>query len=352
MEQLKKIGAAVLRMTHRVVTHRVFAAVLMGTAAVALAMGISTNSHVITVNDGEDSRVVVTVHDDPYQVLNTAGVQLEEHDAISVNAEESTIEVDRAMTVEVQADGISTLVHMPEGNVKQALKKAGVTVGKKDNVNKKLTAKVKDGMLITVDRVAYDEYSVTKSIDYDVVYKYTSVLRPGQTQVRTYGEEGVRTITYRKTIVNGKVTDTEKVSDEVTKKPVNKVILKGTVVGTPMSKAPFNIELDDGGQPVEYKKVLSGTCTAYTSDAGDSGTRTATGKRTAVGLVAVNPKVIPYGTKMWITSADGKTVYGYAIAADTGGALQRGHALVDLYMDTMGECIAFGRRNMKVYILE
>lgn len=352
MEQFKKFGAAVWRVTRTVVTHRLFAALLMGSAAVALAVGISTNSHVITVNDGEDSRVVVTVHDDPYRVLNTAGVQLMEHDAISVNAQESTIEVDRAMTVEVQADGISTLVHMTEGNVKQALKKAGVTVGKSDDVNKKMTAKVKDGMLITVDRVAYDEYTVTKSVDYEVVYKYTSVLRPGQTQVRTQGEEGVRTITYRKTIVNGQVTDTEKVSDEVTKKPVNKVILKGTTIGTPMSKAPFDIELDEGGQPVKYKKVLSGTCTAYTNDAGDSGSWTATGKHVAVGLVAVNPKIIPYGTKMWITSADGKTVYGYAIAADTGGALMSGHALVDLFMPTLAECNAFGRRNMKVYILE
>lgn len=352
MEQVKKIGAAAWQMTRRVVTHRAFAALLMGCAAVALAAGISANSHVVTVNDGEDSRVVVTVHDDPYQVLNSAGVELEEHDAISVNTEENTIEVDRALTVEVQADGISTLVHMTDGTVQEALKKAGVTVGKSDDVNKKMSAAVKDGMLITVDRVAYDEYSITKSIDYEVVYKYSSMLRPGQSKVQTNGQEGVRTITYRKTIVNGKVTETEQVSDEVTKKPVNKVILKGTTIGTPMSKAPFNIELDEGGQPVKYKKVLSGTCTAYTNDAGDSGSYTATGKHVAVGLVAVDPRVIPYGTKMWITSADGKTVYGYAIAADTGGALRRGQALVDLFMPTLAECNAFGRRNMKVYILE
>ena len=352
MEQFKKIGTAILRGVHRVLTHRAFAALVMGCAAVALAAGISTNSHVITVNDGEDSRVVVTVHEDPYQVLNSAGVELEEHDAISVNTQESTIDVDRAMTIEVQADGLSTLVHMTEGTVNEAIKKAGITVGKSDDINKKLTASVEDGMLITIDRVAYDEYSITQSIDYEVVYKYTGVLRPGQTKVRTYGEEGVRTITYRKTIVNGKVTDTQQISDEVTKEPVNKVILKGTNLGTPMSKAPFHVELDEGGQPVNYKKVLSGTCTAYTSDAGDSGAYTATGRRAAVGLVAVNPNVIPYGTKLWITSEDGSIVYGYAIAADTGGALMSGHALADLYMDTLVECNAFGRRNMKVYILD
>jgi 3D (Asp-Asp-Asp) domain-containing protein len=100
------------------------------------------------------------------------------------------------------------------------------------------------------------------------------------------------------------------------------------------------------------KKLLTGTCTAYTDDEGDSGSWTSTGKHVAVGLVAVDPRVIPYGTKMWITSADGSMVYGYAIAADTGGALRSGRVLVDLFMDTLTECNAFGRRSMNVYILE
>ena len=113
-----------------------------------------------------------------------------------------------------------------------------------------------------------------------------------------------------------------------------------------------DIELDEGGQPVNYKKVLTGSCSAYTNDKGDSGSWTSTGKHVAVGLVAVDPKVIPYGTKMWITSADGKIVYGYAIAADTGSAMRSGRTLVDLFMPTMTECIQFGRRNMNVYILE
>ena len=345
MEQMKKVWSKV----RFVATRRVVAAVLMCSVTLTMALHVSVNTRVVTVNDGTESRVVVTMHDDPYQVLDVAGVELEQND--SVDVDEDVIEIERAAVVEVKADGVSTLLHMSEGTVKDALKKAGVTVGKLDTLNHKKSAKVKDGMLIEVDRVAYDEYKVTKPVDYEVEYKYTGALRPGQTQVRTYGKEGVRTITYRKIIVNGKVVDTEKVSDKVTQKPVNKVVLKGTKVGTPISKAPFDIELDEGGQPVKYKKVLSGQCTAYTNDSGDSGSWTATGKHVAVGLVAVDPRVIPYGTKLWITSADGKVVYGYAVAADTGSALRSGRVLVDLFMDTLAECNAFGRRNMKVYVL-
>ena len=57
------------------------------------------------------------------------------------------------------------------------------------------------------------------------------------------------------------------------------------------------------------------------------------------------------GTKLYIASPDGSVVYGYAIASDTGGALMSGRVLVDLYYNTLGECVNFGRRQMNVYIL-
>lgn len=79
---------------------------------------------------------------------------------------------------------------------------------------------------------------------------------------------------------------------------------------------------------------------------------TSTGRPVAFGNVAVNPNVIPYGTRMYICSPDGSYVYGYAIAADTGGALMSGRVLADLFYETPAECYSFGRRTMSVYILE
>lgn len=348
MERIKQAWPTV----RRILCSRVLAAVLMGAFTVSVALGVAVNSRAVTVTDGDESRVVITMYDNPYRVLSAAGVVLDEHDSLDVDDSADTIDVNRAMTVEVQADGLSTLLHLTEGTVADALAKAEVTVGKYDTLNVKADAPITDGMLVEVDRVAYEEYTVKKSIDYKTTYKYTSVLRPGQTKVRTYGKEGELTITYRKIIVNGEVTETVKVGEKVTRQPVNKVILKGTKLGTPLSKHPTGIELDEGGQPVKYKKLLTGKATAYTTDGGDSGEWTSTGKHVAVGLVAVDPKIIPYGSKLWITSADGSMVYGYAIAADTGGALLSGRVLVDLYMDTLAECNAFGRRPMNVYILE
>ena len=76
------------------------------------------------------------------------------------------------------------------------------------------------------------------------------------------------------------------------------------------------------------------------------------GRRADVGHVAVNPDVIPYGSKLYITSADGKFIYGYAIAADTGTGLMQGIVDVDLFYDTYYESCLNGRRIVNIYILE
>lgn len=106
--------------------------------------------------------------------------------------------------------------------------------------------------------------------------------------------------------------------------------------------------VDDSGNIVTYEKMLSGSCTAYTAS---PGAITSIGLAPQVGYVAVDPDIIPYGTKMYICSEDGSVVYGYATAADTGGAMLSGRRLIDLYYDTEHECIQFGVRHMNVYIL-
>lgn len=107
-----------------------------------------------------------------------------------------------------------------------------------------------------------------------------------------------------------------------------------------------NTFVDEAGEVVEYEDVLTGICTAYTGDP-----KTAAGAAPEVGVVAVDPGQIPYGTRLYITSEDGSIVYGYAIAADTGDAMVDGDVLCDLYLDSEEECEAFGRQLMQVYLL-
>ena len=67
----------------------------------------------------------------------------------------------------------------------------------------------------------------------------------------------------------------------------------------------------------------------------------------------MNPKKIPYGSKLYIVSASGDYVYGYGVACDTGSGVMNGSLIADLYMNTEAECRSFGkRRDMVVYVLE
>ena len=103
------------------------------------------------------------------------------------------------------------------------------------------------------------------------------------------------------------------------------------------------------GDTLRYKSVISCSATAYTTELQQIKI-TATGTVAHVGGIAVDPKVIPYGTRMYIVSASGAWCYGYAVAEDCGGGIKGNK--VDLFFDTYDECISFGVRDAVIYILE
>ena len=118
--------------------------------------------------------------------------------------------------------------------------------------------------------------------------------------------------------------------------------------GIPMSQKSGYVELDEYGVPLHYSYCITGHATAYTADS-----ITSTGTVPVQGTVAVNPRQIPYGTRMWITSADGRYVYGLAVAEDTGGFIYfRNGATVDLFMHSEADCVNWGWRSAKIYILD
>ena len=102
-----------------------------------------------------------------------------------------------------------------------------------------------------------------------------------------------------------------------------------------------NIADINGGR---YSSVMSMEATAYLPTDGSAEGLTAMGIPATYGIVAVDPRIIPLGTKVYIPG------YGEALAADTGGAI-KGYK-IDLCMETYEECMNFGRRDITVYVLE
>lgn len=260
--------------------------------------------------------------------------------------------------VVLTADGDSATYITTANTVGEFLLETGVFVGEFDIVNPALDERLYEGMEVTVSRVEYKEETTTEIIDYGFVSEETSSLASGTSKIKQYGIEGERTIVSKNMYVDGELFDSEVISDEVTREPVDQIKLIGIgKTASNSSQKPSSgasvqnsagTFVDSSGKTVSYKKKLTGTSTAYYAA---EGAITSTGVPVHVGGVAVNPNVIPYGSKLYIVSSDGRIVYGYATAVDTGGALMSGSVLVDVFYPTYNECMNWGRRNVTVYVL-
>lgn len=303
--------------------------------------------------DGTVKKVTAHYGDTVADALGAAGVSADEDDEVTPAAVKAvtdgmSVKVQRRCSITVNADGktVSALVH--QGTVYGALREAGFSVATSDRLSADQNGRVAEGMNLSITRVTQREKTETQPVAFQTVKVSDPTLSSGKTKVKTNGKNGVKTVVKSETLTDGKVTASTVVGETVTQKPVDRVVLVGTKKSSARtaSVSSSGTLVDHNGKTVQYKKYFAGRCTAYTG-----GGTTSTGKPAAFGRVAVNPKLIPYGTRLYICSADGKLVYGYAVAADTGGGAKSGRILADLYYDTLSQCVNFGVKNMRVYIL-
>lgn len=316
----------------------------------------------VTIVDGKQKYFVNTAGT-AKNALEIAGIKLSAGDEINCDEDGyvydgMVITVKRAFGVTITVDGKTKSYHVTKGTVAQALKDAGIELGKNDRVSVSLKKKVKENMKIVIERVTYDTHTETETLAYKTKTVDDSSMYKDQTKVIQEGKNGTKTVTYKDTYVDGELVESTVSKTKVKKEATEKIVARGTksrpVVKISGRKTmsqltpPSDLKLDKNGRPTEYKKLITGKATAYCS-----GTTCSTGVKVKQGYVAVNPKQIPYGTKMYIVSSDGKWVYGYAIAADTGGFATNGSGtVVDLYMSSRSDCLNFGRRNVEIYILD
>lgn len=270
-----------------------------------------------------------------------------------------TVKITNAYHASVTADAVQQTLLLGEGTVKDALQKAGITLGENDEVSPSLDSALYDNVSITVYRVEYTERTVNETIHFTKKTEKSSALYKGQSEILQAGANGEKTVTYRDKIVDGVRVSSEAISETVLTEAVPQITAVGTKQkavavaslrngGTPISEltAPETLQIVDGA-PTQYSKIITGKAAAYTAA---PGSKTASGRAVKPGYIAVNPNQIPYGSKLWIVSTDG-IVYGYAIAADTGGFVKKGKFTVDLFMNTEAECRQWGSRDVVIYVL-
>ncbi len=348
-----KSNLKTLQRVKAVLSNRVVAVSAL-VAAVAVMMGyVTMNLRTVTISDGNESHSIVSMSTDSGVILKAAGLTVEENDVVTAEWEFSKgeINVTRVVDVTVSVDGVTRTITLTEGTVADALKKAGVTLGVDDELSVAADTKVTEDMKIIVNRVTYKERTETETIPYASSSYETDDYNEGETVVETEGVNGKMKKVFRDRYVNGELESSTLTEEKVTKEAVDEVIAIGTyvepepvvpVAGTAGSTEDFS-----------YSAVYYGNATAYTNDQGYAGEWTASGLPAQVGVVAVDPDVIPYGTRLYITTEDGSYDYGYCIAGDTGSFITDGTGtIVDLFYDTVEECYQFGRRSVVIYVLD
>ncbi len=300
---------------------------------VGTALTVSWLSHDVSISDGK-TRQLTTFKGTVGEVLTEAGIKLGQYDLVqprlTTEVQDGTrITVTRAFPVKVIADGQTKSLWTTPVQVADVLRKAGVSVGKDDRVEPASSALVGSEWTIRVVRVKFAYENHHQAIPFATETRPDPKMYRGFDRLAQKGQEGLRKTVYKITMEDGKPVKREVVNQEVVQRPISRVIAMGTIRA-----------VSRGGDNIRFNRAIRVSATAYTY----TGHRTATGSTPGRGVIAVDPSVIPLGTRVYIEG------YGQAVARDVGGAI-RGDE-VDLFVETAAEARWWGRRTVTLYLLE
>lgn len=328
---------------------------LGGALALGLAIAFTSQSlHFVVVSDTHGGSVRILTSSDSEEVLlaQTDTPPLGEHDEIvwSQIADGEQMQVLRAYTVPVTADGETHEVITTGATAAELLAGLGITYDEDDWVTPAADEVVTEGSSLTLQRVEYVEYTEEVVVPTERQEIPTSLFYrdEDETMVLQEGSDGLDTVTWRDVYLDGVWSEKQEV-ERITQVEMVPTVVKVYGEETPVSSF-VGPEIVDGVPSEGVTETYTGQrSTGYSASATAKG---ASGRRLTYGTVAVDPSIIPYGTLLYITSDDGKFVYGYAYAADTGTALVTGHAFVDLYYQTYEESVESAVIPVTVYVID
>lgn len=297
-------------------------------------------------------------------VLEEQGFDIAETDKINVPTQKEVednddIVITRGKRVTIKVGDYQETVTVTKADAAEALVEAGYIPGEHDRITTNGDM-IDHGDTIELVSISHTDEVTTEKIQRGVDYVDDPSMMQGQEKVVDEGYDGEKEIAHKVTYQDGAEASREALSENVVLEPKNKVIARGTATPEPKKKKLAANEAvntrstvnDNGGyvNGYKYRKKIVMTATAYSTSATENGgySTSAMGNPLGFGIAAVDPNVVPLGSKVYVTSADGSWTYGVASAEDTGAAI-RGNK-IDLCFDT--NACSFGRRSCVVYILE
>ncbi len=295
---------------------------------------------------------VITLKSNVNQILKNNNIALGSKDQITVSLDSEVkdgdkIYIKKAVNVKVKVDGKELNIQTAENTVAEMLKAEKIVLGAEDKITPLKSDSLKSGLQVQITRVNTDILQETKAINFATEIKNSNELDKGVKKVIQTGKTGEKVITSSVVYENGKEISRNLVSEKIKSQPVKQIVALGTV----------GVHTSSRGGDIRYTEKFRVRATAYTADYNSTGKSpgdpyfgiTSTGVRAernpnGYSTVAVDPRVIPLGSKLWI---DG---YGYAIAEDIGGAIKGNH--IDLFFSSSDEMWDWGSRSVDVFIVK
>lgn len=333
-------------------------AVLLVLSASAITAGIKVyqkiSKEVQIIDNGKPIRVK-TMGNSVADTLEMLDISIRPDDYISMAPDTAldsealnVINIKRAVPVNILVDGQLREVWAYKDTVEEVIADNGITLNPLDRYEGvSANDRIQEGMKIQVVRVSEEIIAEQSEIPFTIVQKPNDVMNEGETRTVVNGENGIREKYYKLTYEDSKPVSRIFINEKIVKEPVNKIVEYGTVLNFRNHR----------GDLVRYKDVIKMKATAYTSSFEDTGKNpghpqfgiTYTGLKAREGIIAVDPKVIPLGTKVYVEVPGSAPDYGFAIAGDIGSAIKGN--LIDLYFDSPQKVRQWGKRTVNVYIL-
>ncbi len=328
---------------------------LLGLVAIIFLAVFFLGASYKTVIIEADNRVIEahTISSEPEKILEEQEIQIGEHDRVEAPSEDNIkngerITVHRGREIRIIDGGQESLHYTTWNTVEDILADLEIDINSKDRVNFDSQDIIEDGENIEITRVRDRSREERIELSYSSQVVYVQDLDPDEERVVQSGETGEMVETHIDTYENGEVVNSRLKGHELVQAPRDQIIEKG--------EANYFTTAD--GSRLRYDRKVTMEATAYTAGFESTGKRpgdpaygvTRSGTRVRPGVVAVDPTVIPLGTKLYVESLDGTRSYGYSTAEDTGGAIKGNR--IDLYYENLGAARRYGRRDVRVYVLD
>jgi 3D (Asp-Asp-Asp) domain-containing protein len=287
------------------------------------------------------------------EALERSGISLETYDKISPDvqssvAKEMAIHISRAYPVTIMDGGQASQIYTTKGTVGEILAQENIVLNTFDLVEPFIGAQTREDDVIQITRIKEE---IVKEI-YQIPFVTEVILNPeiedDETLLIQEGKMGSKAVELKLRYENDQLVARHFVSEAILEEPLNTIKHKGTE----------ELLVTSRGVPFRYSKVIICEATAYDLSYESCGKYpgdpaygiTYTGTYARPGVIAVDPRVIPLHSKVYVASLDRTPDYGFAVAEDTGSAI-KGHK-IDLFINSNREALRYGRRKVKVFIID